>query len=289
LLLILLVSIAVPVLRYATDPERRIERIERRLADGEAQTLVAENGRPVWWRWRCGQEAAQVAAAPDGTFRVVSWTVCLLELVRDPQLSHYRIRADVRHEKSKVPGEVGLYFGLQECATDEGSLLSYGQLSFNDIDDTEQEARARLADLPVPLPPRQGNPVVLCRRFYGPRPGGAPWDQRLGTRAPRLCHPAGHMGGGWRTLTVEVSPERVQAYWGDEPAGRVGEIPAQEWAEHLNGGASGAPPIPPVPSPQFSPRGGIGLYVENGSASFRRVVVGPLGEGGRSYSGGSQR
>jgi hypothetical protein len=56
-----------------------------------------------------GQEAGRAAAAADGSFSVHTWRFGLLDLVREVPCRRFRVRAEVRHEKSDRMGEVGLY------------------------------------------------------------------------------------------------------------------------------------------------------------------------------------
>jgi hypothetical protein len=64
---------------------------------------------------------------------------------------------------------------------------------------------------------------------------------------------------------VEVTPETVRPFWEGEALGAA--QPVAELLEKV-----------PLPGPkfEFSPQGGVGLYVERGRASFRNVVVEPL-------------
>jgi serine/threonine-protein kinase len=271
-------AVAVPWYRYATDPERAAERTEAALARREAVTLIGETGEPKWHRFRNG--TAALSLARDGTFSVQTWDLCLLELVRDPAVSRYRIRAEVRHAQSSqtTPGEVGLFFLLREQQTPDGLVHSFGQLTFNDIVAPADLAALAPPDLPVALVVPRENSVHLCPHLCPPGSHPVANDHRLAGRSPRLFKAAGHQGGDWRTLTVEIAPRGVRGEWGAGKA--VGEISAKEWGDKVGRdlAAPGAPAPPADAPPDFSPGGAFGLYVEKGSASFRRVVVEPLGE-----------
>jgi serine/threonine-protein kinase len=273
-----ILAVAVPLYRYATNPERAAERIEAALARHASVTLIGETGEPKWSRLRNG--AAVRSLARDGTFSVQTWDMCLLELARDPAVSRYRIRAEVRHEQSsqKTPGEVGLFFLLREQETPEGPVNSFGQLTFNDIVASADLAALAPPDLPVALVVPQENVVRLCPHLCPPGSHLVANDHRVGGRSPRLFKPAGHQGGDWRALTVEITPHGVRGEWGAGKA--VGEISAKEWGDKVGRAlaAPGAATPPADAPPDFSPSGAFGLYVEKGSASFRRVVVEPLGE-----------
>src|SRR6185437_16193389 len=146
---------------YRMDPERPIRNIERRLGRGEAVTLIGETGLPAWFQWSAGEEATQIASGPDGVCSLHSWTLTLLDLVRDPQQDRYRFRAEVRHEKSHEPGGVGLYFAHRGNKAGPHVVHSFGVLMFDDINDTRAVYK-RLPPQPNPPPPPAGNPVFLA-------------------------------------------------------------------------------------------------------------------------------
>jgi hypothetical protein len=88
----------------------------------------------------------------------------------------------------------------------------------------------------------------------------------------------------WRQLEVEVTPEGVEGLW----EGRsLGKVLAAQWVDYTERMLSAAPTLsPPAPYPRdlrpaFNPRGPLGLYVYQSSASFRDVVVEPLNHSDR--------
>jgi hypothetical protein len=107
----------VPLTAYLTHPDRPREWVERKLANGEAVTLIGETGSPRWFRWRTSDERAKTAVGEDGTFSVQTWELGLLELVSDPQREHYRFRVQVRHETTQQEGRVGVYVAHSLGAT----------------------------------------------------------------------------------------------------------------------------------------------------------------------------
>ena len=86
---------------------------------------------------------------------------------------------------------------------------------------------------------------------------------------------------GWRELVVEVSPLGVTGYWGSKQMRILtGDRFVQFTNEYLDGIRKSKPedPFGRGLNPAYAPRGGLGLYVRNGSAAFRRVVIEPLDE-----------
>jgi len=238
--------------------------------------LIPEHGWPAWFRMPAGAEVSQMSLAEDGAFSIHSWELCLLELVRDPQLARYRIRAEVRHQDSKAPGEVGLFFGLEEIATSKGNVWSFGQLVFNDID-SEEALWERLPMDKALRPPRpKGNRVFLRPFLYGRRADDTIREQRLSESATTCVFQPTRMHGAgtWRSIAVEVTPEKIRAYW--EAGAVAGEITNAEWARQLKR-ALAPDSVPPGTEPAgIAHRGAAGLYVLRSTASFRRVVIEPL-------------
>src|SRR5262249_50096691 len=100
-----------------------------------------------------------------------------------------------------------------------------------------------------------------------------------GWPGPRF-EPAGEGRGRWHDLTVTVTPSGVVAEWDGQPF----EVPGAEIAPRVAREiARMRPRYPGDPfvqnlQPQFVVRGGLGLYLLRGSASFAAVTVTPLGD-----------
>jgi hypothetical protein len=99
-----------------------------------------------------------------------------------------------------------------------------------------------------------------------------------GADGPRFL-PAGELAGGWHDLLVRVAADGVAAEW-DGHLVRLTAAQITLSAEQVNRIRAEHPADPVFQGalPTFMPRGGLGLYVERGSASFRNVTVTPLGE-----------
>jgi serine/threonine-protein kinase len=267
----------------APDPERPAREAEARLARHEAVTLIGDTGAPAWSRWRTGEETSQTSLAGDGTFTISSWNRAMLELVRDPQVDRYQIRADVRHEKGDDFGEVGLVVGLRAYPAGDAPLYFFVRVAFNDVKDVTKAFRDPPPGVEVPVP--KANPVYLDTRLYAegkPRPL---WDTGMPGLAPELCKPAGASGGSWRRLTLDVTQDNVRGTWGEKEA--IGELSTALLEEKARMALATMQDLKAQGAslkgidPQFSPRGALGIYVYKGSASFRRVVIEPNVESSR--------
>jgi serine/threonine-protein kinase len=277
--LLLLAAAALPAGLWYRDPERPIRAIEAELARGRPQTLIGETGGPRWSRWSAGQKNSQMSVLTDGTFTLNSWQIGLLELAPDPQWPHYRFRALVRHDKGASRSDIGIYVAHHPHAHPAGVVHQFVALTFYDIEDEIKKWNA-LVENPLRIqPPRpEGNPAMLDPHLYAERePVPFISGIYLGPRA--YFEPAGTGSKEWRELTVEVTPAGVLGFWGDRAMGMLTAKELVDYTnEHLKETRKTNPEDPFVHglTPLYAPRGGLGLYVHNGTASFRYVAIEPL-------------
>jgi hypothetical protein len=106
LALIVVVPPAVIIVQRESDP---LVRIERQLARGESVTLIGATGLPAYYKWRHGPATlAASVRVEDGTCSFQTTGVSLLELLPDPYLDRFRIRAELRHDgTTAAPPQVG--------------------------------------------------------------------------------------------------------------------------------------------------------------------------------------
>jgi eukaryotic-like serine/threonine-protein kinase len=276
LLLGLMLSVA--AILWYRDPERTIESIEARLACGQEQTLIADTGRPAWFRLVAGERASQAAVEPDGFFTVHSWSLALVEVLRDPNLESYRVRAEVRHENSAADvSEVGIYIAYRGYPVGQEVVHSFVRMTFNDIDipkvlHAEPAERFRNQRFP------EGNPLRLAPMLYVDRDKPPDWNQGAGGLT-KLSVPAGPGRTNWRLLALEVTPAGITAFWESK---KLGYLSAETLIHNIQRSLDGVrrrdpqdPYVDGIPA-DFPWRGGIGLFVHRGSGSFRHVVIEPL-------------
>jgi serine/threonine-protein kinase len=282
-LVVLAVLAAVPLyLRLTTpDPDRPVREIEAQLARKELTPLIGETGGPVWSRLRTGGNESQMSLAGDGAFKISSWSRAILELVRDPQVDHYQVRAEVRHETADDLGEVGLVVGLRAYPAGDDVLYFFVRVVFNDVRDVTKVPRNPPPGVEVRVP--KGNPVYLDPRLYAEHKVRPLWDEDIRGFAPELFQAAGLGGGPWRPLTLDVTPEGVHGTWGEKHE-VIGTLPTPELEKNtrqalksMQGRKAQGASLQGI-TPEFSPRGGVGILIYRGSASFRNVVIEPTVE-----------
>jgi serine/threonine-protein kinase len=271
------------------DTERPARTAKAALARGEAVVLVGERGGPRWSRWDNGGDASQSEIAPDGTFSLHSPASGLLRLMRDPGVDRYRLRAEVRHLTAWNACHVGVFFALRRFETSGGPVLLYGQLSFDEVSDPQDDYRRLLAlnKWPVNVPPLP--PTTAARLFPHLLPVNRdlsdPWGAHGAFQFSEPFQPEGLQpyAAPWRHLSVEVMPQGVQGYWGDRP---MRPLSADQFVTDIRKAMADLAIAPETPaicgeifreiSPEFTPRGSLGLVAMRGSASFRNVMIEPL-------------
>jgi hypothetical protein len=247
------------------DPERWRKDLQDDLANGQAATLIGPTGKPAGYRWLAGEASSQVRFGNDQPFYVQSLGAALLELLPDPRVDHYRFRAEVKHERTNKGTEVGIYFGQNTQPTEKGLAHYLCRLSFNDAEDLAQV-----------VPGLKGNHAQLTLMQLGD-----PFPVGLGTLGRVPTYYPHHRGRSapWRQLAVEVSPERIRAFWEgkciDEPGLAELNRDGERWLKTQLKLMPNLAALKDV-RPQFAPRQPLGLFVHDGAASFRNVVVEPL-------------
>jgi hypothetical protein len=78
----------------------------------------------------------------------------------------------------------------------------------------------------------------------------------------------------WHKIAVEVSPTEVTLRWDDQPPRTTSRRELNASGDALYGDLLHL--RAPEPKPPLDPRGPLGLYAFQGTASFRNVVVKPL-------------
>jgi len=267
--LLVLVGVLVPLLGYLRHPMRELERIQLQLAEGHAVTLISDTGPPRWSRYQAGRATARASAASDEPFFLTTHQTILLELLPDPNRQRYRFTAEVRHNNSYNPnGEVGIYFAHSRHGTAQGEQHCFCTLTF---DDRHSKDARRAPNVAV-----KSNPVALdLRRYSEPNPG--PY-RNLSTRVlSQYFTPAvpSKGAGPWRQLAVEVTPEKIRFRW---ERGSWSEPLSRQELRKRAGEILAHSQDPTDLQPEFAPEEALGLFVSSGSASFRQVVVEPLGD-----------
>jgi serine/threonine-protein kinase len=261
---LVLVAVAAALLVAVTgrSSDEALREIHERLARGEAVELIGATGGPRWWRWRHAEGIVGASPLRDNTFTISSVDFALLELLDSPPGDGYRLEAEVQDDITARQDEVGLFFAYRLVTADGKKHHCCCTLGFNDTEPFLAPSS--------PTPLYHLRPTLWrCIESDGKR--------STPLRDQSYDHPDGFRP--FRPLAVEVRPEDVRFFWGTgkKPLWVFTWRDIGDWFE-----AARLPVMPPAidelpgePSP-CSPRGGLGVFIRNGKASFRNVVVRPI-------------
>jgi hypothetical protein len=286
------VAVAVPCLFaiatmgawLALTPADPLKEIERSLAEGDEVTLIGEKGLPKWHRWVLGSPELGLSSTGDGTCSFESMGRAFLEMCRDPMSNHYRVRADVRFARSKLPAEAapggeingvttaGVYFGYSASPGNAGATAH--AMFVVGFDDSPRRGGAQGAEA--------RKSAVHLRRFIELQDpnGGKPVSVKS-TLAYAHFDAAVALPGPWRTIEIEISSDGVQASWlrsngtMDRFAAYSTDVIRTEYAGLLQK-LDLVSPNHGVLLPNWSPRMPLGIWNDRAAIDIRNVIVTPI-------------
>jgi hypothetical protein len=204
------------------------------------------------YRWANEADRPALRSMPDRVLHVEANEVTLLELVASPP-ARYELSAEVRHEAGER-GRVGVYWAHREAVFNGGPAHWYTALAVADRGPEAGTGQLRLWHY----------------RELGPN-RRIEHDNVPLADAPLPAADA----AGWRTLVARVTPDALSVSWAGGPFVAVGADDLRDGCVLRWRQCDAPPPAPGNPPPN---RGGLGLYVCKGIASFANVVVRPLPE-----------
>ena len=220
-------------------PDKKGESSGWTLIDAHGLAPIAKDAR-----WALPRGDASIGRHPrDGAFTIRASGCALLQLLQEPPWPAFRLEATIRHDEPGQ-GSVGLTF-THRCYDDRiPEQWCFCRLAFNDG--------------------RTGQVSFRGCRWEGPL-GCSCWS--IGGATRDIPPPRGP--GRYRELALEVTAEEVRVFWGDwyrykvsttlihhEPRRGPQEFGRSGWV--------------------FIRDGGLGICIDQGAASFRRVAVKPL-------------
>jgi serine/threonine-protein kinase len=251
-LLLGLAVLSAGVIDYLASQERALRLALARLAEGEEVTWIGKTGKPLFCRPVLPYKDVIVGRSDDGAFVFGSETIGLLELVPDPQHSHYVFSAEVRRQDLSPDGEVGIYLLYSQHGAPERPLWRhwYCVVKFNDS----------------PEAPKRSMGLMVEHHFEPSNQSQSIADESI--PCP-MCSER-----KWHKIVVEVSPTEVKVEYDDRPLPTTSRERLNILTDMLYDELLGL--RDPEPAPALGPRSSLGLYADQGSASFRNVVVKPL-------------
>jgi hypothetical protein len=188
--------------------------------------------------------------APDGPFTLRSDELTLLELQPAPPGEHFRLEAEV-WPNSKTDGQAGIFFAYVPYNSAQGLYHSFWRVGLAEEGPLAGNSRPFLLAV-------WGLEDAPPHALAGNAPGGAASDLALDP-PPDPAQP-------WRRLVVEVTEDGVQTLCGKQ---RLQQVPVSKLREQST---ISLMDIGEIQDP-FTLGGGLGIYVQRGTACFREVKV----------------
>jgi hypothetical protein len=247
------------------------ERIRRELSAGREVRVADGRAVPPYHHWRLGTGEFLPPSPREPLWRIDVRGSALLELVPDLPVGRYRITAELRQTRASrdvidPSSRVGVYLGHDAVADPNGVTTDTVLLA--DYTEHPQD--------PGPRRPAGMGPFRVHGKAFVRPPDQSMTspDDLLGGRD----FPAAGPEGDWRTITVEVTPDRVVVGWKDLPGAPEVTVAALDRdrlsADRITLGASAAPRGGAVPD--WSPRRPAGIYCNRSAVVVRNFLVTPL-------------
>jgi hypothetical protein len=217
---------------------------------------------------------------PAGWWTVDTTHEALIEFLDDPGVEAFTLTCQVREEKTSGIPVAGLFTSHRQVPDAAGDWhlqleYSYREALGNYLASSVPKPRLPPGPgvkqyTPILVRPKGGNPdgTLVTRlnasRFndHGDRPSN------LHERTFQTDKPVD--GGPWRTLEIRIDGATFSTAWDGQPV-LAGQRIADEKVKHL----AELFPDGLTPPLRFPGRGGLGVYVEGGAASFRDLVIVP--------------
>lgn len=201
-------------------------------------------------RWIVGEKSTTCKGGTGNEpFSLQSTELSLLQLLPEPPWPRYRLQARIRQEEGGEGSEAGIFFALDRYPAGKGAYFSFWDLGISENAPKSGKAQmtvARVQDFP-PHAVGALPPLGLVPHSY-------------------VCSEREQ----WRTLAVEWDLTQVRAFLGEEPIRQLDRKSLQHFSAQILFGLGEAL------NGQFTPEGGLGIYVHNGKASFEQVILQPL-------------
>jgi Protein kinase domain len=261
----------------APTPAPTIEELRReaitRMAAGETVTLIDRDGNAApFVQLVVGEKFSRSSRESGGWWGLHSTDAALAEFLDDPGMDSFTLTGEVRGVRTIGLPTAGLFVGHRRIADTSGNWdfqVEYGY----------KESLGNHLTPPAPIGPGDKlvdpKDVVLAndrdvRRAL--RLFGAAYDGRGSAPATVFARPMTSdrptIDGPWRILEVRVNGAAFATGWEGNLEFSTGQLPL--WMVE---GVQDSLQVRPVPPLTFSARGGLGVYVYGGSASFRNVTI----------------
>jgi hypothetical protein len=246
-------------------------------------TLIDADGQPIpGFQLLGGAGTAHAERDPAGWWRVDTTAETLAEFLDDPGVDSFTLSGEVRGNRLASIPQAGLFVAHRRIASAEGDWHFQLEYAYQECPDNF---------VVPPAPPGLPAPPLAKSKTYQPivvRAGMPPATGRCLVRlhGSQLAEGAGENpeefngwdigrdnpveGGPWRQMGIHASDTTFTVSWEGKGEYTIPEITVGrlDKMQHF----LRERPDPPL---AFKARGGLGVYVSGGSASFRNLTVVP--------------
>jgi serine/threonine protein kinase len=247
-------------------PEDPIAKAKQRLIEGQTVTFIGES-----WPVRLpltvisGKDRAAFHESGDRMVTISAHQPVLIQFFDDPGIDSYTFRVEIRYGGRDFGDRVGVYVGHQKFTTPDGDKHFFLPLTFNDhaFDPNGPDAPP-----PQVLGVREIQAALLESRFGAPG-SFSPHNLKGGRRDfPKPKHDGDQE---WHKLEVIAGPNEWEFRFAGTQNLKVPMPLAKHVIDELQRFHKGPEPLPL----QLNSRGGLGLFIFSGSASFRNAEIIP--------------
>ena len=265
-------------------PPDPLQEFREQLVAGQPATIIGPTGLPRSHRFRFFPSTLGLSPQGDNACSFQSQDLTLLELLPDPGIDRYRIRAEIMHLSSsgqRPPGaqqgleSVGLYFGGDSLRIADGREgVAILNVFFNDCTPNPPAGEAPIPQ-EVRFQPIAVLPAVGPNKEFGP-------GQFRAAGESLIFRPTRVRPGPWRFITIDVAPEAVSVHW-QATAEAEPQLLAEWTADEVRSRLMRLQPTLSRAAPQgelqlrpWTPRQAIGVWCYRSGISIRNVVVEPI-------------
>jgi hypothetical protein len=246
-----------------------------RLAAGETVTIIdAEGNAAPVVRLVAGDRVSRFGRDPAGWWGLHSPEEALAEFLDDPGMGSFTLTAEVRGIWNRGPPTTGLFVSHRKVVDQNDVWHFQIEYGFRESASNHRPLPPGLQLPPILVgqPPVAGPEHDPFQRFV--RLHGAAYDLPSSSAAQVHIQPIvvdrPSEDGPWRSLEIRLDGDAFDAFWDGKPECSVRGFRAMDLKRVQN--FLKVPPNPPI---RFSARGGLGVYVQSGSAAFRNVKLAP--------------
>lgn len=279
------VVVTLAIIRYGDKkpkPEDRRAWAREELRAGRTVTLIDAQGNPLpGFQLLGGAGTAHAERDPAGWWRVDTTAETLAEFLDDPGIDSFTLTGEVRGTWHANIPQAGLFVAHRRIATPDGDWHFQLEHIYEECTDNYLVPPAP-PGLPVPPPKsktykpvvvRPGVPQALGRRvvrLHGSQLADGPGENPEEFNGWEIGRDDPSEAGPWRQLGIRATGTTFSVSWLGKDEYKLPEIDASRLSKMQV--LLRERPNPPL---SFNARGGLGVYVAGGSASFRNLTVVP--------------